>query len=129
MYLFSYLYRFTHKISLFDSESLGTSGRYRLQRSIDLRGRTSHDKVANGSLGDLEILIRAHDVDLSVGQDDPRLGGVLNRKLGPTVLSSHTTNSTRQMVTFQCLDICDLETARSYVVNKSLSFCSFIGGP
>lgn len=45
----------------------------------------------------------------SVGQDDSRLGRVLDRELGPAVLPGETPDGTRQVLPPQRLHILDLQ--------------------
>ena len=57
------------------SEALLGPGCHRSQRAIDLGGGTAQDEVADGSFGDLDVLVGAQDVDLVVGQHDSETVG------------------------------------------------------
>lgn len=55
-------------------------------------------------------------MDLGVGQDDPRLGRVLDRELGPSVLPGDAAYGPGQMVALQGFDILDLKGVEEEIV-------------
>ena len=87
------------------SELLIYSGRNSPQRAVNLRRGASENEVAEGPLGDLDVLEGAHDVDLRVGEHDTRFGDVLDGVFCAAVLSGDAANRAGQMVTLQRLHV------------------------
>lgn len=75
----------------------------RAQTRGHFAGGRAHDQGADGVPRDADVLRRAEDVDLGVGQADSGARRVLNRELGLSTLSSQTPNATSQVLAPQGL--------------------------
>lgn len=87
------------------SESLLHAGRHRPQAIVDLSWRLSENQANNGLTSDPRVLEGPKDVDLGVGEHDPRARGVLDGVSGLAVLACDTANGTGEMVALKGLDI------------------------
>lgn len=63
----------------------------RAKTSVDLRSGRAEDEVADGSLGELDVLVASEDVNFAVGQDDTSFCDVLDGELGSSTFASETT--------------------------------------
>lgn len=91
------------------SESLLHAGRHRPQAVVDLSWRLSENQAHNGLTCDPRVLEGTEDVDLGVGEHDPRPRGVLDGVSGLAVLACNTADGTGEMVALKGLDILEGE--------------------
>ena len=103
------------------SKSLRGSGGDRSQGSVDLGRRAAENQVANGSLGDLDVLERSEDVDLRVGEHDPRLGDILDGVLRPASFAGQSSDAPGQVVALKGLDVLDVEGVQVEVVQPDMA--------
>ena len=88
-----------------ESKLLVDPGSDRSQRAVDFGGRAAQNEVAEGPLGNLDVLEGAHDVDLRVGEHDARFRHVLNGVLGAPVFSGDAADCAGEVVTLQRLHV------------------------
>ena len=89
--------------------------------AVHFGGWTAQDEVANGSLRYLNVLEGAHDVNLGIGQHDPRLRHVFDGVFGAAVLARQPADRSGQVVSFQRLDVLNVERIEEKVVQSEQS--------
>ena len=105
-------------LQFFRSKAFSGSRCHCRQVSVDLGGRASQDQIADGPLGNLDVLERAHDVDLGVSQHYPSLGHVFDGVLGTAVFAGQPPDGSGQVVAFQALHVCHFERVEEKVVKS-----------
>lgn len=63
----------------------------RAKISVNLRCRRAEDEVTDGSLGELDILVAAEDVNFAISQHNASLRDVLDGELGSSSFASKST--------------------------------------
>ena len=82
-------------------EPIWSSAGHGPQIAVHFRRRRAEDEVADCPFGDLDVLIRAQNVNLLVGQDNPSLGHILDSELCPSALTSQPADGSVQVVTWK----------------------------
>lgn len=99
-------------------EALFETMRQFIEIAINLRWWCAHDQMTDGSSSEPDVLIRAHQVNLGVGQHNSRFRHVLNGVLRFAVLAGDSTDRSGQVGAFQRLHIVYFERLQEQFVQS-----------
>jgi hypothetical protein len=84
-------------------------------------GRATENEADNSLTGNVNVLEATQNVDLRVSQHHTSPAGVLNGKLGLSILASNTTNCTAKMLSIERLHILNLKSLDIQVIQSEKS--------
>lgn len=88
---------------------------------VDLARRSSENEVANGVSRDAKVGVAAQEMNALIRNDNARSRGILNGEPRLSVLSSHTSNGTRQVIASQQLDVRHLKGFHVQIIQSKQS--------
>lgn len=86
--------------------------------AVDFGWRCAHDQVTDRRPGESNVLVRAHQMDLRVGQHDSGFRHVLDGVLRFAVLASNSADRSGQVRTFQRLYVVYFERLQEQLVQS-----------